>query len=189
MCRSGAGFGPVEPRVQRTTPAICAIERRPEPASVDETPNWYKSGDGRERAGDQASGCQGWSRRRRAGRRGVGHRGSRAAVSTGRHADRHAKRDRTAGGFYDDGDVAVGVALVRLGEGSRTLVVNLAACGAIRNAVDVSEDASRVLLSARTTGGSDAFCSDGVTVFLTQELGQRTVVDGHSGQPVSVEGR
>ena len=82
-----------------------------------------------------------------------------------------------------------GVALVRLGEGSRTLVVNLAACGAIRNAVDVSEDASRVLLSARTTGGSDAFCSDGVTVFLTQELGQRTVVDGHSGQPVSVEGR
>lgn len=84
---------------------------------------------------------------------------------------------------------AVGVALVRLGEGSRTVVVNLAACGAIRNAVDVSEDASRVLLSARTTGGSDAFCSDGVTVFLTQELGQRTVVDGHSGQPVSVEGR
>jgi uncharacterized protein YjhX (UPF0386 family) len=84
---------------------------------------------------------------------------------------------------------AVGVVGVRLGEGSRTLIVNLAACGAIRNAVDVSEDASRVLLYARTTGGGDGFCSDGTTVSLNQELGQRTVVDGHSGQPLSVEGR
>jgi hypothetical protein len=84
---------------------------------------------------------------------------------------------------------AVGVVGVRLGDGPRTLVVNLAACGAVRNAVDVSEDASRVLLYARTTGGGDAFCSDGITVSLNQDLGQRTVIDGQSGQPLIVEGR
>ena len=84
---------------------------------------------------------------------------------------------------------AVGVVGFRFGEGPRTLVVNVAACGAVRNAVDVSEDPSRVLLYARTTGGSDAFCSDGATVSLAQELGQRTVIDGHSGQPAIVEGQ
>jgi hypothetical protein len=84
---------------------------------------------------------------------------------------------------------AVGVVGVRLGDGPRTLVVNLAACGAVRNAVDVSEDTSRVLLYARTTGGGDGFCSDGTTVSLNQDLGQRSVIDGQSGQPLTVEGR
>jgi hypothetical protein len=84
---------------------------------------------------------------------------------------------------------AVGVVGVRVGEGSRTLVVNLAACGAVRNAVDVIEDASRVLLYARTTGGGDGFCSDGTNVVLSQDLGQRTVIDGQTGQSLTVEGR
>ena len=84
---------------------------------------------------------------------------------------------------------AVEIVGVRLGDGPRTLVVNLAACGAARNAVDVSEHPSRVLLYARTTGGSDAFCSDGTTVSLTRDLGQRTIIDGQSGKPLTVEGR
>lgn len=84
---------------------------------------------------------------------------------------------------------AVGVVGVRVGEEPRNLVVNLAACGAVRNAVDVSEVASRVLLYARTTGGGDGFCSDGTTVSLSQDLGQRTVIDGLTGQSLTVEGR
>jgi len=69
------------------------------------------------------------------------------------------------------------------------LIVNLAACNAERNAVDIAEDRSQVLLYARTTGGSDGFCSDGVTVPLAQELGQRTIVAGNSGQRLTMEAR
>jgi hypothetical protein len=87
------------------------------------------------------------------------------------------------------GMAAVEIVGVRLGDRPHILVVNLAACGAARNAVDVSEDPSRVLLYARTTGGGDAFCSDGTTVSLTRDLGQRTVIDGQSGKPLTVEGR
>jgi hypothetical protein len=87
------------------------------------------------------------------------------------------------------GMAAIGIVSVRSGERERTLIVNVAACNADRNAVDIAEDSSRVLLYARTTGGTDGFCSDGVTVSLTQELGQRTVVDGNSGRPLTVEPR
>lgn len=92
-----------------------------------------------------------------------------------------------AGASTTTGMSAVGIVGVRSGERARSLIVNLAACHADRNAVDISEDGSRVLLYARTTGGIDGFCSDGVTVSLAQELGQRTVVDGNSGQPLTVE--
>jgi hypothetical protein len=92
-----------------------------------------------------------------------------------------------AGATTTTGMSAIGIVSVRLGERARTLIVNLAACNADRNAVDVAEDGSRVLLYARTTGGTDGFCSDGVTVSLAQELGRRTLVDGNSGQPLPVE--
>ena len=92
-----------------------------------------------------------------------------------------------AGATTTTGMSAIGIVSVRLGERARTLIVNLAACNADRNAVDIGEDGSRVLLYARTTGGSENACSDGVIVSLAQELGQRTVVDGNSGQPLTVE--
>lgn len=82
---------------------------------------------------------------------------------------------------------AVDIVSVRLGERHKDLIVNLAACNAERNAVDVSEDETRVLLYARTTGGGDAFCSDGVTVSLARELGRRTVADGNSGKNITVQ--
>jgi hypothetical protein len=94
-----------------------------------------------------------------------------------------------AGATTTTGMSAVGIVGARLGERVRTLIVNLAACNAERNAVDIGEDGSRVLLYARTTGGGDGFCSDAVTVSLGQELGQRTVIDGSSGQPLTVEAR
>jgi hypothetical protein len=81
---------------------------------------------------------------------------------------------------------AVDIVSVRLGEKRKDLIVNLAACNAERNAVDVAEDETRVLLYARTTGGGDGFCSDGVTVSLARELGQRTVLDGNSGKTITV---
>jgi hypothetical protein len=80
----------------------------------------------------------------------------------------------------------VGIVGIRRGTG-RALIVNVAACGSVRNAVDVGEDATRVVLYARTTGGGDGFCSDGVTVSLVREFDGRTVVDGHSSRPVAVD--
>ena len=82
---------------------------------------------------------------------------------------------------------AVDIVSVRLAPRRRDLIVQLAACNAERNAVDVSEDETRVLLYARTTGGGDGFCADGVTVSLARELGQRTAVDGHRGKDVAVQ--
>lgn len=82
---------------------------------------------------------------------------------------------------------AVDIVSVSVGEKRHDLIVNLAACNAERNAVDVAENETRVLLYARTTGGGDGFCSDGVTVSLARELGQRTVVDGNSGKSVTVQ--
>lgn len=81
---------------------------------------------------------------------------------------------------------AVDIVSVSVGDKRRDLIVNLAVCNAERNAVDVAENETRVLLYARTTGGG-GFCSDGVTVSLARELGQRTVVDGNSGKVITVQ--
>jgi hypothetical protein len=91
-----------------------------------------------------------------------------------------------AGVTTTTGMSAIGIVSVRLGE-RRQLIVNLAVCNADRNAVDVAEDGTRVVLTARTTGGAEGFCSDGVTVSLTQDLGQRAVIDASSGRPLIVE--
>jgi hypothetical protein len=82
---------------------------------------------------------------------------------------------------------AVDIVSVSLGDKRNDLLVNLAACNAERNAVDVAEDENRVLLYARTTGGGDGFCSDGVTVPLARELGERTVVDGNSRKTITLQ--
>ena len=82
---------------------------------------------------------------------------------------------------------AVDIVSVRLGEKRQDLIVELAACGAERNGVDVAENETRVLLYARTTGGGGGFCSDGVTVSLDRELGHRTVVDGNSGKTITLQ--
>lgn len=84
---------------------------------------------------------------------------------------------------------AVDIVSVSVGEKRQDLIVQLAACNAERNAVDVAEDETRVLLYARTTGGDDGFCSDGVMVSLARELGQRTVVDGQQRKNHHAAGR
>lgn len=68
------------------------------------------------------------------------------------------------------------------------LVANLNVCNAGENAVQVSESDGEVLVTARTDGpvvGDD--CSDGIGVPLSSRLGDRELVDGTTGEPITVD--
>jgi hypothetical protein len=72
-------------------------------------------------------------------------------------------------------------------EGERTLVLTISACNAEENRASVREEPDAVTVSVTTDdppGGDD--CADGVTVHLSDPLGDRPVVDGATDQPVDV---
>ena len=80
------------------------------------------------------------------------------------------------------------LAEVRLGDDARTLIVSVNSCQGSPSA-SVAEEPDRVVITAEANLDSDRTCLDGLTIELGEILGQRDVIDGVSGQSMSVTAR
>ncbi len=72
-----------------------------------------------------------------------------------------------------------------LGEDGRTLELGVGSCNA-QHTVEVQESADEVRVTVTASGGDGNDCMDGVTVVLRDTLGDRTLVDGSTGNVFGV---
>ena len=70
---------------------------------------------------------------------------------------------------------------------SRTLELLMNTCDAKHTIEVVEEGPATVVITIESSRGSDDDCGDVVLVELSQPLGDRVVIDGHTDEPIPIE--